>query len=75
MFDRVNPAFAHMHGYTVEELWGKPILDLYPSECHTETIAFIQQLNEAGHLTYESSHVRKDGTVFPVFHRRNDSHR
>ncbi|MBD2130177.1 PAS domain S-box protein [Microcoleus sp. ZQ-A2] len=67
MFDRVNPAFAHMHGYTVEELLGKPILDLYPSECHTETIAFIQQLNEAGHLTYESSHVRKDGTVFPVF--------
>jgi PAS domain S-box-containing protein len=63
----INPAFARMHGYTVEELLGKPILDLFPPECHTQLRTFIQQVGEAGHLTVESKHIRKDGTVFPVF--------
>lgn len=63
----VNPAFARIHGYSVEEMIGKPMLSLFPSNCLADTIAFMQQLNEVGHLTHESYHVRKDGTLFPVF--------
>lgn len=67
VLESVNPAFAHLHGYTVEELLGKPILDLFPPEYHAQTTALIQKLDESGHLTFESYHIRKDGTVFSVF--------
>jgi PAS domain S-box-containing protein len=66
VLERVNPAFARMHGYTVEELTGYPILNLFPPDTRAETIEFIQQLNVAGHLMHESVHLRKDGTAFPV---------
>jgi PAS domain S-box-containing protein len=62
----VNPAFAQMHGYTVAEMAGKPILALFSPQDQPGTIAFMQQLEQAGHLIYESNHVRKDGTVFPI---------
>ncbi|MBD2199699.1 MULTISPECIES: PAS domain S-box protein [Calothrix] len=67
VIELVNPAFARMHGYTVAELIGKPILELFPPESHVQARMFIQQVNETGHLTYESKHLRKDGTIFPVF--------
>ncbi|MBD2201973.1 PAS domain S-box protein [Calothrix sp. FACHB-1219] len=67
VIELVNPAFARMHGYTVSELIGKPILELFPPESHVQAQMFIQQVNERGHLTYESKHLRKDGSVFPVF--------
>lgn len=66
MLERVNPAFAQMHGYTVEELTDSPILNLFPLEAHAETIQFFQRLEAAGHLTHESVHLYKDGTRFPV---------
>jgi diguanylate cyclase (GGDEF)-like protein/PAS domain S-box-containing protein len=62
----MNPAFAAMHGYTVAELVDTPILDLYPSEIHAEASEHIQLARERGHHTFESLHLRKDGTVFPV---------
>lgn len=65
--EMVNPAFARIHGYSVEEMIGKPFLSLFPSDCWKDTITFMQNLNECGHLTHESYHLRKDGTVFPVF--------
>jgi PAS domain S-box-containing protein len=67
VIELINPAFARMHGYGVEELLGKPILDLFPPECHTQVRTFMQQVSEAGHLAFESQHLRKDGSVFPVF--------
>ncbi|MBD2448680.1 PAS domain S-box protein [Nostoc sp. FACHB-152] len=67
VIELINPAFARMHDYRVEELLGKPILDLFPPECHTQVLTFMQQVGETGHLAFESQHLRKDGTVFPVF--------
>lgn len=61
-----NPAFAQMHGYTVEEMVNKPILELFPTENQAAAMAFIQQLEQVGHLSHESSHIRKDGSVFPI---------
>ncbi|MFB2935838.1 PAS domain S-box protein [Aerosakkonemataceae cyanobacterium BLCC-F154] len=66
LLEIVNPAFARMHGYSVQEMIGKPILSLFPAHTWAETICFIQELNEVGHLTYETYHVRKDRTTFPV---------
>lgn len=64
--EMVNPAFARMHGYSVEEMRDKSILDLFPSELRAETLTFIERLDRAGHLSYESYHRRKDGSVFPI---------
>ncbi|MDP9379167.1 MAG: PAS domain S-box protein [Chloroflexota bacterium] len=62
----MNPAFARMHGYTVEELTGRPITDVLPLARHVEVAENTRLAREKGHYTYESEHVRKDGTVFPV---------
>jgi PAS domain S-box-containing protein len=58
--------FAEMHGYTVEELIGKPVLDVYAPEARDELAKHIKIVNEKGHHTFESIHNRKDGTTFPV---------
>ncbi len=62
----VNPAFAKMHGYAVSEMIGKPIVELFPSECSAEISQYIQMVDESGHCIFESKHLRKDGSVFPV---------
>jgi PAS domain S-box-containing protein len=63
----MNAAFARMHGYRIEELVGRSILSLFPSDCHEQIQAAIRLANERGHYAVESKHVRKDGTVFAVW--------
>lgn len=63
----INPAFAHMHGYTVEELTGRPIIDVYVPEKRESLLHEIELIHEKGHHSFESVHLRKDGTTFPVF--------
>jgi PAS domain S-box-containing protein len=62
----VNRAFAEMHGHTVEELVGMPILDVFAPEVRDEVPERIRRANEEGHYAWETLHVRKDGSVFPV---------
>ena len=62
----MNPAFAHMYGYTVEELRGKPIADVYAPEDRAKLSVWLEQAHEQGHITYEARHIRKDGSIFPV---------
>jgi PAS domain S-box-containing protein len=64
--EMMNPAFARMHGYTVQELTGRPIHELFPPECRADLAEHIRIAHEQGHCEFESRHVRKDGTVFPV---------
>ncbi len=64
--DIMNPAFAKMYGYTVEELTGRPIVDIYAPEMKEELLAHIRLTHEKGHHTFESMHIRKDGAVFPA---------
>jgi PAS domain S-box-containing protein len=64
--ERVNPAFARMHGYAAEELVGSPITQVYAPESQSELPGQIRLAHEKGHHTFESKHIRKDGTVFPV---------
>ncbi|MET0115939.1 MAG: ATP-binding protein [Sedimenticola sp.] len=64
--EMINPAFAEMHGYALEELASKPISTVF-AEAARETL--VQQLGLArdkGHHTFETENVRKDGSVFPT---------
>jgi PAS domain S-box-containing protein len=62
----VNPALAKMYGYTVEEIKGKPIIDLFAPQVRDKVADYIEQTHRHGHYVYETLHIRKDGTVFPV---------
>jgi PAS domain S-box-containing protein len=64
--EMMNPAYALMHGYTMEELTGQPIEKVYaPDSIHSRPER-IREVEEKGHLIFEVNHIRKDGTVFPV---------
>jgi PAS domain S-box-containing protein len=65
-FELVNTAFAKLYGYTVEELVGKPITVVVDPESRAKLAENINVLHNAGHHLYESKHIRKDGTSFPV---------
>jgi len=65
-FLSVNPAFARQRGYTMNELKGKPVMSLYPLDLHKQVKDRIMQLDQEGHGIFESVHLRKDGSSFPV---------
>ena len=62
----VDPAFAQIHGYAVEELVGKPVDVIIAPQHRSEHPARARSADDAGHLTFESVNVRKDGSQFPV---------
>ncbi|MBI4056393.1 MAG: PAS domain S-box protein [Elusimicrobia bacterium] len=64
--EMINPTFARIHGYTVKELLGKPILDIFAPECREEAATAIRLSHQEGHYIFESKNIRKDGSVFPV---------
>jgi PAS domain S-box-containing protein len=61
----VNPAFARMHGYSVEELLGRPLSDCLVPESRFELTGDSAAARGDGHHQYEAIHVRKDGSRFP----------
>lgn len=65
--EQMNPHFARMHGYGVEELTGRPIAWVFASAARAALGAHIALAHSRGHHSFESMHVRKDGTEFPVF--------
>ena len=64
--DLINPAFARMHGYSPEELTGRPITEIFSEEGSTDLSHNICLTHEMDHYSWESWHVRKDGSRFPV---------
>jgi diguanylate cyclase (GGDEF)-like protein/PAS domain S-box-containing protein len=62
----LNPALAEMHGGTVGDFIGKPLRTLFTPE----SAALIPDVSEtAGQntfISYDSEHVRLDGSTFPV---------
>lgn len=61
-----NPAYARLHGYTIEELRGKRIDELYPESEQEALKAFLQRADTDGEVSFESVHLRRDGSSFPV---------
>jgi PAS domain S-box-containing protein len=64
--DLMNPVFAHIHGYTKEEITTKLFSDLIATEFLSDFSEICDKANNLGHHVTESIHVRKDGSRFPV---------
>jgi len=62
----VNHAYAQACGVSPEEALRMHTADLTPPEDQPTASACIAEADRTGHATYESHHVRKDGSVFPV---------
>jgi diguanylate cyclase (GGDEF)-like protein/PAS domain S-box-containing protein len=58
-----NPAEARMHGYEVEELYGREARSLAPPELWSPDTDLPRRTR---HWTRERTNVRSDGTRFPV---------
>ncbi len=65
-FEIYNPAFAEMYGYDNQELLGMKIQAVFAPEVWPDLPVNIQLAHEKGHHLWESVHVRKDGSRFPV---------
>ena len=62
----VNPAFARLYGYSIEELRDQSFTMLYMPEALEALPEHIKKAHEIGHHVFESLHVRKDRSSFPV---------
>ncbi len=61
----VNPAWAEMHGYEIDELIGQDLSVLHTEEqLINEVSVFNQYVRKSGSHQDEVGHKRKDGTVF-----------
>jgi two-component system, cell cycle sensor histidine kinase and response regulator CckA len=63
----VNPACAKMHGYAVDEMVGMDLLQIFAPEDRGDVPIYARIAQERGHHSYESTHLRKDGTSFPCW--------
>jgi PAS domain S-box-containing protein len=62
----VNPAYAAMHGGSVDEFVGLSLTRVLAPASAERLAALADQIDEAGFVSYESLHVRMDGTTFPA---------
>ncbi|UYN89026.1 MAG: EAL domain-containing protein [Anaerolineales bacterium] len=62
----VNQVAADRLGYTREELLSMEIDQIYPREELERTDNIVQRLLETGYLTFERTHVRKNGSTMLV---------
>jgi PAS domain S-box-containing protein len=65
-FQAVNPAYAAMHGYTVDELLGAPVSMLWAPETQADMHRHAAETHEHGRLVVETTHLCKDGSRLPV---------
>ncbi len=62
----VNEAASRSLGYSREELMDLSVHDVDPDHSQLDREHQWKRLKEQGRLVFESTHRRKDGTVFPV---------
>ncbi|MFZ3101132.1 MAG: ATP-binding protein [Desulfitobacteriaceae bacterium] len=63
---KTNPHYAAMHGYSIPELIGKSMKDVYAPDCQKDLSEIVRIIHESGHYAYNSVHLKKDGSTFPV---------
>jgi PAS domain S-box-containing protein len=62
----VNPSFARMHKWKRDELVGRSFLETFAPEFRTSLSVHSRLADVRGHHSFESVHIRKDGTHFAV---------
>jgi len=62
----MNPALVEMFGYLTSELEGRPIEFLLSPKARKHHSSFVQKIREQGHLVWETTGRKKDGTDFPI---------
>jgi PAS domain S-box-containing protein len=62
----VNRTAHERLGYAREEMLALHVSRLDPPDYAVQVGVRIEQLQQQGHLTFESAHRRKDGTIMPV---------
>ncbi len=62
----VNPAYCQHSGYAREELLRMHVFDLEANEVAAESAERMRQLAAGGRDRFESSHRRKDGSIWQV---------
>jgi PAS domain S-box-containing protein len=65
-FQAVNPTYARMHGYEVEDLLGAPVSTVWAPETRADMERHASKTHAHGQLVVETTHLRKDGTRLPV---------
>ncbi len=65
-FEMMNPAFAEMHGYSVEELTDRPVVEVFPPQTGEIFSRLARVADEKGSAAAEVEKFRKDGTRFPA---------
>ena len=63
----VNRAFAERRGYTIDEMRGMPLAALFAPGHRPAFHDTNLGVDRKAHVTFESEHVCKDGSVFPVW--------
>jgi PAS domain S-box-containing protein len=61
-----NKAAWELHGYTRDDFIGRPVADIDDEEGKRMCLERTQQILSGEPLQIENTHVRKDGTFFPV---------
>jgi PAS domain S-box-containing protein len=64
--ESVNPAFALMHGWTVDELRGTLMADLSVPGRRDEFLSEHGALRTQGHQIWETERLRRNGVSFPA---------
>jgi diguanylate cyclase (GGDEF)-like protein/PAS domain S-box-containing protein len=62
----LNPALAEMHGGTVGDFVGKPLRTLFTDASWKMIPDIRRTIDKNTFVSYDSDHVRLDGTTFPV---------
>ncbi len=63
---KMNFCYADMHGYSISELIGRSIYDVFAPGHHKNLPEIIRMIHEHGHYEYNSVHIKKNGSCFPV---------
>ena len=66
VLDMMNPTYAKMLGFSVDELTGMAIIELFAPEYRDELRDQINLIHEKGHHTFETKLIRKEGSIFPA---------
>ena len=62
----VNPAYAALHGMTVNELTDFDVARLHPPEAIRTHLQAMRSADATGHVEFDTDRIRKDGARFPV---------